>query len=350
MRYAAVAWGADGYQVAVVDEHGRQPVELVLFGRGRLAALVAYVRTTAGSAVVDSTNGIVDGQLMAAGLPVYRADPHVLPPRPGFGSVPAIDIARAAQRDLSALTRLERHRGTQTGREDELAAVIARSEPALAAATAAGRCLSHGDRARPEVALTFDDGPQPPYTGQVLDVLERYGVPATFFSVGLHAGGHPDELVRMREQGHQVGNHTWSHPFLQELSRTELADQVQRAGEAVATASGGPVPSCFRPPYGSRTPQVIGWLRELDPTVVLWDAEAEDWAMPGADVIARRILDRARPGSVILLHDGGGDRSQTVAALPPIIEGLLARGYRFVPVEALTPPVSSPSSVSIAIV
>jgi peptidoglycan/xylan/chitin deacetylase (PgdA/CDA1 family) len=340
MRYSGVAWTATGYVVDVVDGAGHRLAPTATFGRGQLPDLVAYVRHTGESAVavVESTNGIVDGQLMAAGVTVYRADPHLLPPRRGFGSVSAVDIACAAQRDLAALTRLERRRGTQTGRENEIDSCIAGSEPASAALTAAGGCLSHGDRRRPEIALTFDDGPQPPYTGQVLDVLERYGVPATFFCVGLHAGGHPDEVVRMREQGHQLGNHTWSHPFLQELSRAELVAQVERAGDAIALAGGVPAPSVFRPPYGSRTAQVIDWLADLDTTMVLWDAEAADWAMPGADAIARRILDRARAGSVILLHDGGGDRAQTVAALPAIIEGLLVRGYRFVTVGALDQP------------
>ncbi|GAA2905321.1 hypothetical protein Acy02nite_86280 [Actinoplanes cyaneus] len=336
MRYAGIGWGPDGYQLEIIDDQGQRCAPAASFGPARIADLVAHVRRDDRvAAVVDSTNGILDGQLMAAGVTVYRADPPLLPARPDLGSAPALDIARAAQRDPSAVRLLERHRGTQTGREDELAACIAGSEPALEALTAAGRCLSHGDREAPRVALTFDDGPQPPYTGRVLDVLERYRVPATFFCVGQHAGAFPDELVRMREQGHQLGNHTFSHPFLQELSRAQLAAQVLRAGEAVARAAGTGLPTVFRPPYGSRTPEVLGWLGELEPTTVLWDAEAADWAMPGADVIARRILDQARPGSVILLHDGGGDRQQTVAALPAIIEGLLARGYRFVPVSDL---------------
>lgn len=348
MRYAGIGWGPDGYQVEIIDEEGRRRAPAVSFGPANIADLVAYVRASHDriAAVVDSTNGIIDGRLMAAGVTVYRADPPLLPSRPGFGSVPAIDIARAAQRDPSAVRRLQRHRGTQTGREDELAACVASSAPALDALTSAGRCLSHGDRGTPRVALTFDDGPQPPYTGRILDVLRRYGVPATFFCVGQHAGAFPDELVRMREQGHQLGNHTFSHPFLQELSRGELAAQVLRAGEAVARAAGTEPPTVFRPPYGSRTPEVLGWLAELEVTTVLWDAEAADWAMPGADVIARRILDQARPGSVILLHDGGGDRRQTVAALPAIIEGLLARGYQLVPVAGLADLAAPPALAS----
>jgi peptidoglycan/xylan/chitin deacetylase (PgdA/CDA1 family) len=334
MRYAGIGWGPDGYQVEIIDADGRRQAPARSFGPAHLGDLAGFLRGAGDriAAVIDSTNGIVDGQLMAAGITVYRADPPLLPRRPAFGSVPALDIARAGLG--SGVGRLRRDRGTQTGREDELLAVQAASATALDAQTAAGRALSHGDRGAPRVALTFDDGPQPPYTGRVLDILERYRVPATFFCVGLHAGAFPDELVAMREQGHQLGNHTFSHPFLHELGRSEVAAQVRRAGEAVARASGGEPPTVFRPPYGSRTPDVLGWLSELEPTTVLWDAEAADWAMPGAAVIAERILGQVRPGSVVLLHDGGGDRSQTVDALPVIIEGLLARGYEFVPVAA----------------
>ncbi|WP_434741517.1 polysaccharide deacetylase family protein [Micromonospora sp. SH-82] len=355
MWYAGVAWGADGYTVETVDDTGGSVRPRARFGRDRIDDLIRHLAAArppsggSGSAdgalvtVVDSTNGILDGRMMSAGLTVHRADPPVLPSRPAFGSVSALDLARAAQRDLTALTRLDPRRGTQTGRESDLDAGIAASVPELDALTAAGRCLRHGDRDRPEVALTFDDGPQPPYTGQVLDVLERYGVPATFFCVGLHVGGYPDELARMREQGHEVANHTWSHPFLPELTRSELAAQIERTAEAVER-TGAAAPTLFRPPYGSRTPQVMRWLAELDPQVVLWDVEPFDWAMPGADTIARITVEQARPGSVILLHDGGGDRSQTVAALPAIIEGLHERGYRFVPAGQLAVP--APASVA----
>lgn len=138
----------------------------------------------------------------------------------------------------------------------------------------------------------------------------------------------------MSVAGHAVGNHTWSHPFLPELSQGQLASQIAHTNEAIADAS-GVTPSLFRPPYGSRTPTVVGWLAELVPRVVLWDVEVSDWAMPGVDAIVHGVLEQVRPGSVVLLHDGGGDRSQTVAALPPIIEGLLSRGFHFVRLDEL---------------
>lgn len=340
MLFSGISWSSVGFEVTVLDSGGEQVSAPVPFGIRETDAMIACLRRLAPEAVtvIDSTNGMLDGRMMAAGTTVYRADPQILPPRPAFGSVTSGDLARAARHDLSALTRLIRNRGTQTGREGELEAWIAGSADAVAALAADGRCLSFGPRDRQQVALTFDDGPHPPYTGEVLDILERYGVPATFFCIGLNAGARVEEIERMRALGHGFGNHTWSHPFLPELSQAELAEQIARTAEAIAQANGGAVPSFFRPPYGSRTPQVLGWLEQLEPTVVLWDVEAADWAMPGADVIAKRVLDQARSGSIILLHDGGGDRSQTVAALPVIIEGLLERGYRFVRVEDLTSP------------
>jgi peptidoglycan/xylan/chitin deacetylase (PgdA/CDA1 family) len=338
MVYSGIAWNAGGYEVEIVDENGRAVTAPLRFAAARTDEMIAYLRGVDRLvAVVDSTNGVLDGRLMAAGLPVRRADPWLLPERPAFGSVPAGALARAASRHPSLLAPLERGRGTQTGREDELDRWIAASAADDEALTAAGRCLSHGPRDRREVALTFDDGPLPPYTGQILDVLERYGAPATFFCVGMNAGPHAEELARMREQGHGLGNHTWSHPFLPELSRPQLAEQIDRTQEAIAAAGGGPAPTLMRPPYGSRTPTVLGWLAGLVRTTVLWDVAPDDWAMPGAEVIAQGVLHRARPGSIVLLHDGGGDRAQTVAALPPIIEGLLARGFRFVLVEDLLP-------------
>ncbi|WP_318199599.1 polysaccharide deacetylase family protein [Streptomyces sp. SCL15-4] len=336
--YAGIAWSPSGYEVAVLGADGRELRPPALFAPRRAADMIAYLRGFGPRLVtaVESTNGILDGRLMAAGLTVHRADPHLLPGRPGFGSVPARAIAEAGRSRLPSLTRLVRTRGTQTGREEEIDSWIASSHDALARLTRAGQAVSHGSRDRREVALTFDDGPLPPYTGQVLDVLERYGVPGTFFCVGMNARAYPEELARMREQGHTVANHTWSHPFLPELERSQLTEQLERTREALAEASGAPPSRLFRPPYGARTPEVLDWLAQTGSRVALWDVAPDDWTMPGADTIARIILDQVRPGSVVLLHDGGGDRSQTVAALPAVIEGLLADGYRFVGVEELT--------------
>lgn len=319
----------------VIDERGEQRRPSRLFDSRHTHELIGYLRALDDeqAVVVDSTNGVLDGRLMAEGLTVYRADPPLLGARPVFGSVPAADVAAAARRELGALTRLRRDRGTQTGREPDIEAFARTSEQALTEWTARGTCLSRGSGSRPEVSLTFDDGPQPPYTGQVLDILRRYDVRATFFCTGLYAKAYPEFLARMREEGHGVANHTWSHPMLFELTPAQLAEQLDRTNEAVAAATGGPAPALFRPPYGSRSPEVLRLLAESGLTTVLWDVAPDDWRMPGADTIATRVIEQARPGSVVLLHDSGGDRSQTVAALAPVIEGLLERGLTIVPVE-----------------
>jgi peptidoglycan/xylan/chitin deacetylase (PgdA/CDA1 family) len=329
---AGIGWSTEGYEVDIVGDDGHLRMHS-RFASGRIDDIVEHLLGFDDEClitVIDSSLGIVDGRMMAAGLDVYRADPWVVPQRALLASPPAADLARAALANRAALQKLERHSGTQTGLEAVLAASIESSETTVRTLAASGRCFSHGDRRRDEVALTFDDGPQAAYTRGVLDVCERYGVPATFFCVGLHACGDGEVLARMREQGHAIGNHTWSHPFLWELTKAQLLEQVVHTNEAIAEASGGEMPTLFRPPYGSRTPEALHWLMAAGSTIVLWDVEPDDWTMPGPDVIATRVLDAARAGSIVVMHDGGGDRSETVAALPAIIEGLLDRGLRLV--------------------
>ena len=342
-RYAGIAWTSAGFEVAVLDSGGQLAQPVARFGAGHRDELTRYLSGLAAArplvTVLDSTNGVLDGWLRAAGLPVYRADPSLLPGRPLLGSVPADALAEAARHNLAALSRLTDQGGTLTGRGAESRAGVIGSRAEAAALAEAGRLARHGRRtvladagparAAPEVALTFDDGPNPPYTGQILGILARYQVPATFFCVGLQASAHPADVARMAAAGHGLGNHTWSHPFLPDLTRAQLAEQLDRTDEAVSRAAGGREPGLFRPPYGSRSPDVLRWLGERGSTVLLWDVDPSDWARPGAAVIAGRVLTQARPGTIILMHDGGGDRSQTVAALPLVIEGLLDRGFRF---------------------
>jgi peptidoglycan-N-acetylglucosamine deacetylase len=340
MLYAGVAWHAKGYEVSFCGDGDRAEVPSATFGAAARDKLIAYLRQVANQSgrslvtVVESSNGILDGSLMGNGLDVYRADPWVLPGRPAFGSVGAAALAEAAQRDLSALTRLCPDGGTLTGRIEEMMAAITSSEPAEEPLREAGRWFEHGGRDEPVVALTFDDGPNPPYTGRILDVLEDYGVPATFFCVGLNAVGLPAEIARIRSSGHAIANHTWSHAYLPDLSQDQLHEQIGRTSEVLAPRGASPA-MLFRPPYGSRTPQIVDWLGRQETTVVLWDVDSGDWTMPGADAIADAVLKEVRPGSIILMHDGGGDRGQTAAALPTIIEGVHERGLRFVRLEEM---------------
>src|SRR3954447_8516480 len=202
MRYAGIAWTGRGFDVAVRDDSGEAGPIVHLPVVADVTAHLRELDRAAGAdlvCVVESTNGMVDGGLMAAGLRVHRADPWTLPDRPEFGSVDADTLALTAAARPTELTPLVLESGSLTGREADAVRTSAASEAELASLVAAGRCLDSGPRddSRPAVALTFDDGPNPPFTGRVLDVLERYGVPATFFCVGLHAGAHADELARM---------------------------------------------------------------------------------------------------------------------------------------------------------
>ncbi|MFI1016684.1 polysaccharide deacetylase family protein [Streptomyces sp. NPDC020965] len=340
MLYAGIAWTADGYDVELIDAGGDRALPPTRWGAERVPELTRWLGGAGREPglpcviVVESTNGLVDGVLTAAGLDVYRADPWVLPERPAFGSVSARALADRARTDLASLSPLTAEGGGQSGRDDDYHDGIRRSASVESALTLAGRCFRHGARDRQEIALTFDDGPDPVFTRQVLDILDRYGVRATFFCVGLHVNALPDEVRRITDAGHDIGNHTWSHPFLPDLTATQFRLQIERTSAAFER-SVGEAPTLFRPPYGARTPEALGELLPDGPALALWDVDSWDWARPGPEKITKTVLDHARPGSMILMHDGGGDRRETVRALPAVIEGLLERDLRFVPAGEL---------------
>jgi len=337
-QYAGIAWTETGYRVEVLDDAGHRVAEPSSWGGGRVAELIAWLRGLgdgeAPAVVLDSTNGLLDGPMTAAGLEVYRADPWLLPPRPRFGSVTAGQLAEQGRTAPGALARVTAEGGTLTGRAEEYFEGVRRGEPARAALTAAGRCFDHGRRDTPRVALTFDDGPDPVYTRQVVEILERYGARATFFCVGHHVVALPDEVRRIAAAGHELGNHSWSHPFLPDLTPQELRDQLDRTAEELDRLTGR-APAWFRPPYGSLTPEVLAALDGHPTTLTMWDVDARDWSRPGPERIAATVLEGAGPGSVVLMHEGAGDRGQTVQALPSIIEGLLERGLELVTVAEL---------------
>ena len=184
-----------------------------------------------------------------------------------------------------------------------------------------------------DVALTFDDGPGP-YTPQVLSVLEHFHVHATFFVVGKMLRYFSASAVREIEDGDVIGDHTQSHPMLAQLS---AHDQKEELFEQIARVEllGSPRPVLFRPPYGSFNSTTIRELHALHLLMVLWSVDTNDYAQPGVETIVQRALEGARPGGIILMHDAGGTRSETVEALPAIIRGIRARGLRLVTVPRL---------------
>jgi peptidoglycan/xylan/chitin deacetylase (PgdA/CDA1 family) len=189
-----------------------------------------------------------------------------------------------------------------------------------------------GDRGH-DIALTFDDGPGP-YTPGVLDVLERFHVHATFFEIGKMLEYFSASTRRELADGDVIGDHTETHPEMALLSaheqHEELFEQIARI-----ELLGGPRPLLFRPPYGSYDATTMRELRALHLLMVLWSVDTDDYLQPGVSAIVQRALAGAHPGAIILMHDAGGTRTQTIAALPTIIQTLRARGYRLVTVPQL---------------
>jgi peptidoglycan/xylan/chitin deacetylase (PgdA/CDA1 family) len=237
------------------------------------------------------------------------------PPSPGVGSAPALDLAPpppaasplgpVSPPDVAAAARR-----TPTG--------CRRGGPPF---------RTNGPRDHKVVALTFDDGPSP-YTVQVIRILVRERAKGTFFVLGNQIPGYERQLQRELAYGFEIGDHSFSHPQFPssaQLSRTR--DRIRRAT--------GFTPCLFRPPYGAVDSALIGRARALGMMTINWDVDPRDWSTPGAGAIYSRVVSATRPGSIILMHEGGGPRGQTVAALPGIIRTLRARGYRFATVSEL---------------
>jgi peptidoglycan-N-acetylglucosamine deacetylase len=178
------------------------------------------------------------------------------------------------------------------------------------------------------IALTIDDGPSPVYTPQVLQVLEKYGVRATFSMVGKNVSYYPGVAKDVAQAGHSIINHTWDHANLTTLGAKAQREEITRATDAIHAAVGGQ-PRMFRAPYGAWSQQVLNYCAAERLTPLDWSVDPRDWARPGVSEIVGTIMKTTRTGSIILEHDGGGDRSQTVAALKIVIPRLLDEGYRF---------------------
>ena len=197
-------------------------------------------------------------------------------------------------------------------------------------------------RAERAVALTFDDGPSPEYTPRILTTLAKLQVHATFFVIGYLAEAYPDLVRREARMGMAVGNHTYNHPEVppfDSLPTTLLRDEIALGDQILSRL--GIRTQLFRPPGGSSSPRLVSIAATLGQRVVLWSVDPTDWE-PGitAKAIAKRVLATVKPGSIVELHDGGGDRSATVAALPAIVRGIRARGLRLVTLASGNGPIA----------
>jgi peptidoglycan/xylan/chitin deacetylase (PgdA/CDA1 family) len=192
-----------------------------------------------------------------------------------------------------------------------------------------GEPLYHLDGGSKAIALTIDDGPNTVYTPQVLRLLAKYKVTATFSMIGIQAAAEPGVARDVALAGHVISNHTWRHLDLVWLPPSAVIDEMDRATGAIQRAT-GQTPAIFRAPYGAWSPMVLRHCQRTGMMPLAWSVDPRDWSRPGVSAIVGNILRNTRTGSIILEHDGGGDRSETVAALGIVIPSLLDAGYHFV--------------------
>ncbi len=201
----------------------------------------------------------------------------------------------------------------------------------MAALSVAGR-PTHTQTGQPIAYFTFDDGPAADTPG-VLAALARHRAQATFFIVGSRVQQLPETVRSTLQAGHVVGNHSFTHPRLGGMPEPEFMVEMKQTAAAAAEAAGPLLPGgrmqLMRPPYGSHDEHTEPRANSLGYAMVMWDIDPEDWSQPGTEAIVSQVLAEVRPGAIVLLHDGGGDRSQTVAAVEQLLPALAAQGYVF---------------------
>ena len=183
------------------------------------------------------------------------------------------------------------------------------------------------------IALTFDDGPWPGYTAQILDILKKKDIKATFFVVGQVLQHHPDLGKRIVTEGHIIGNHTWNH-WYHFFNKQAASVEIDRTADLIYKTTGTKT-TLFRPPGGILHNGLADYAKSKDYTVIMWSADSIDYALPPPPTMVNRVVRQATPGGIVLLHDGGGPRKNTVAALPAMISRLKKKGYRFVTIPEL---------------
>lgn len=184
----------------------------------------------------------------------------------------------------------------------------------------------------PYIAMTFDDGPNATLTPKLLDLLAARKIKATFFVVGQNAKEYPAILARAAKEGHEIANHSWSHPNLAKMSDESVRRELQKTDDAIKDAI-GERPTLMRPPYGSITARQKTWIHDtFGYRIIIWDVDPLDWKRPGPSVVTSRIVHGAGPGSIILAHD---IHPPTIEAMPATFEQLQAKGFKFVTVSEL---------------
>ncbi len=197
-----------------------------------------------------------------------------------------------------------------------------------------GRVYCRSSCSDKRIALTFDDGPHPRYTGEILSILKEYNVTATFFIIGVNAENYPDALRKIAESGCEIGNHTYSHANLRHMNHEEIKKEIQKC-EDVLSKTIGVRPVVFRPPEGMYPNDATEIMENLGYDIILWSIDTMDWAMNPSYQIERLVMKETKGGDIILMHDYVSGGNTTCQALRKMIPNLLSRGYEFVTVSQL---------------
>ena len=193
--------------------------------------------------------------------------------------------------------------------------------------------FSHGERDKKRIALSFDDGPHPRLTPQILHILEKYDITATFFMIGCNIVNYPEIAKAVYTRGHEIGNHTFTHPHMRSLTIQALKDEVKKTEKALADI-GIPRPKLFRPPEGFRSCEQVAALTEAGYQTIIWSLDTHDWQGRAASDIVSGVLQGVQGGDVLLFHDYTTTKN-TITALEQLIPKLLEDGYEFVTVSDL---------------
>ncbi len=280
---------------------------------------------------------VVRGSDGDVGTEAAEAEAVTVTPASGSGS-PSGDGARTkhALHDPHAERQTQRKRTAQQRAAKEREALRPSVANGLLCRPAPGQPALVRKRAggtSKRIALTFDDGPTRRFTAPILDTLRKHEVPATFFVIGAQIKPNRELVRRIVREGHALANHTWSHA---DVSRGDAQANVQLGDTQYAIQQAVGRAGCLmRPPRGAVGPGLVRWLEKHRKVGVLWDVDSNDYQLPSAAAMTQQIVSATRPGSIILLHDGGVDRSRTVAAVPGIIKRRKAKGYQFVTVPEL---------------
>ncbi len=201
-----------------------------------------------------------------------------------------------------------------------------------ASGASSGITFSRVSVSQPYIAITFDDGPHPKNTPRLLDMLRERNIKATFYVIGRNVDLYPNVLRRTVSEGHEIGNHTYTHPILSKLGDSTVREELTKCRDAVARAA-GVQPRTMRPPYGALLQRQREWIHaELRYPTIMWSVDPLDWKRPGPSVVTSRILSGTTPGAIVLAHDL---HAATVDAMPATLDGLLNKGYKFVTVSQL---------------